>query len=293
MSENENFKAKRREDGLTAMTTTDTIDLNDDAVFAREVVAFVRNEPNKTWLGTVAEEQAEIAQRLARKDPSILEDADRLISTITSMHYVERGHEAQVQEWAGFAKRNDDEFYADVCNYVAGKPHDIPAGSVGEGWAKDAKRHAAEDPSIMHDQKRLLASVRGYEQQPEPQTPPEDWRIWNGRVNRACISDTEFRHRNAKRKAAAEAIDIATAEFHWWYGRNCDPYDDMLPLIDAHLQIGREYFFRAPGSDVLVNLGDLPEEKLEAAWKRIEGDPNAIIRIGVDAKGKLVATGFA
>ena len=138
-----------------------------------------------------------------------------------------------------------------------------------------------------------LASVRGYEQQPEPQTPPEDWRIWNGRVNRACISDTEFRHRNAKRKAAAEAIDIATAEFHWWYGRNCDPYDDMLPLIDAHLQIGREYFFRAPGSDVLVNLGDLPEEKLEAAWKRIEGDPNAIIRIGVDAKGKLVATGFA
>jgi hypothetical protein len=240
MSENENFKAKRREEGLTAMTTTDTIDLNDDAVFAREVVAFVRNEPNKIWLGTVAEEQAEIAQRLARKDPSILEDPDRLISTTTSMHYVERGHEAQVQSWADFTKRHND-----------------------------------------------------YEQQSEPKTPPKYWRIWNGRVNRACISATEYRRRSAERKAAGEAIDIATAEFHWWYGQTLDPYDDMLPLLDEHHQIGREHFCSAPGSDVLVNLGDLPEEKQEAAWKRmLERDPNAVIRIRVDAKGNIVATGF-
>ena len=51
------------------MTTTDTIDLNDDAVFAREVVAFVRNEPNKIWLGTVAEEQAGLPNASPGKIP--------------------------------------------------------------------------------------------------------------------------------------------------------------------------------------------------------------------------------
>jgi hypothetical protein len=88
-------------------------------------------------------------------------------------------------------------------------------------------------------------------------------------VNRACISRTEYRRRSAERKAAGEAIDIATAEFHWWFGQTLDPYGDMLPLLDEHFQVGREGFYRAPGSDVLVNLGDLPVEKREAAWKRM------------------------
>jgi hypothetical protein len=72
----------------------------------------------------------------------------------------------------------------------------------------------------------------------------------------------------ATRRQAGLEIDPATAEVDWWYGQTLDPYGIYPDLPEEYQQVGREYFARAPESEIWVNFGDLPEETREALWER-------------------------
>jgi hypothetical protein len=72
----------------------------------------------------------------------------------------------------------------------------------------------------------------------------------------------------AIRKAEALKIDPDTAEVDWEYGQTLDPYGVYPELPDEFQQVGREYYARAPGSEVWVNFGDLPEETRGRLWVR-------------------------
>jgi hypothetical protein len=163
--------------------TYDPISQNNDDHFYTAACAYVRGEPNNVVPGTVGEEQAEIAKRLLQENPAILDDKDRLLSEIATIHYRESGIEAHEAWWAEREKKHDDDLFADLVAYVRDQPHEIVSGTNGEIWAKHAKQLAAEDPIILDDQKRLLAAVRGW-------SPPEEadlespgrWRVHNGSV---------------------------------------------------------------------------------------------------------------
>jgi hypothetical protein len=72
----------------------------------------------------------------------------------------------------------------------------------------------------------------------------------------------------AIRKEAGLHIDPKTAEVTWEYAQTLDPYGIDPDLPEEMQQIGREYFARAPGSDVWVWFGDLPEATREALWEK-------------------------
>jgi hypothetical protein len=69
----------------------------------------------------------------------------------------------------------------------------------------------------------------------------------------------------ASRKEAALKIDPETAEVFWTYGLVGDPYGvhDLLPEEEC---IGRNYFARAPGSDIWVSFDDLPNGVHDRLW---------------------------
>jgi hypothetical protein len=72
----------------------------------------------------------------------------------------------------------------------------------------------------------------------------------------------------AIRQEAALKIDPATAEVNWWYAQVMDPYGIDPDWVREHeecQQVGREYFACAPGSDIWVWFGDLPEATQKAA----------------------------
>jgi hypothetical protein len=73
------------------------------------------------------------------------------------------------------------------------------------------------------------------------------------------------------RKAAALEIDPETAELHWAYRHTMDPYGVDKNLPDECKQIGREWFARAPGSDIWVSFHDLPDAVVIALRRRPEG----------------------
>src|SRR4051794_30942162 len=65
----------------------------------------------------------------------------------------------------------------------------------------------------------------------------------------------------AIRKDAARDINPATAEICWTYGQVMDPY--RIKQLSAEYDcVGRNYFARAPGSDVWVSFDDLPESAM-------------------------------
>jgi hypothetical protein len=68
----------------------------------------------------------------------------------------------------------------------------------------------------------------------------------------------------AIRKEAGKHIDPETAEVMWQYTQVMDPYSLGVDIPDELQQIGRDYFARAPGSDVWVWFGDLPAETVAA-----------------------------
>jgi hypothetical protein len=74
----------------------------------------------------------------------------------------------------------------------------------------------------------------------------------------------------AMRKEEALKIDAETAEVAWWYAQTSDPYGvmDEWELPEEFHQIGREYFARAPGSDIWVLFGDLPPETKDKLWNK-------------------------
>jgi hypothetical protein len=88
------------------------------------------------------------------------------------------------------------------------------------------------------------------------------------------VMNEELRNWLALRKEAAKHIDGATAEVDWNYDLVLDPYgiDPELPeeyrLTDECRCVGRNYFARAPGSDVWVSFDDLPDVTREALWRK-------------------------
>jgi hypothetical protein len=71
-----------------------------------------------------------------------------------------------------------------------------------------------------------------------------------------------------ERNEAGFKIDPETAEVTWWYAQTLDPYGIHPDLPKKFQQVGREYFARAPGSDIWVVFGDLPEATREALWSK-------------------------
>jgi hypothetical protein len=63
----------------------------------------------------------------------------------------------------------------------------------------------------------------------------------------------------ALRKEAGLKIDPETAEVCWSYVELSDPYGIYPERPDGYRCIGRDYFARAPGSDIWVWVGDLPK----------------------------------
>ena len=72
----------------------------------------------------------------------------------------------------------------------------------------------------------------------------------------------------AIRREAGLKIDPETAEVYWVHAQTLDPYGVDPDLPKEYQQIGREYFARAPGSDVWVWFGDLPKETEARLWKK-------------------------
>jgi len=56
-----------------------------------------------------------------------------------------------------------------------------------------------------------------------------------------------------------------------------DPYNvlDEWELPEEFHQVGREYFARAPGSDVWVHFSDLPDAVGERIWARLRSPARA------------------
>jgi hypothetical protein len=266
--------------------TYNPISQNNDDHYYTAVCAYVRGKPNAVVPGTVGEEQAEIAKRLFQENSSILDDKERLLAEIATLHYRESGMEACEARLAEMDKKHDDDLFANLVAYVRGQPNTIP-GTNHETWAKQAMQLAAEDPTILDDQKRLLATVCGWSRPNEADLlePPEGWLVHNGRVNRECISSAEYDRRMEERRAAGLSIDPSTAEIGRWCVQTLDPYGDGLPLLPGTEQFGRENFARAPGSDIWVFFGDLPGATREALWNRRERV--IIVRIGINEHGQV------
>jgi hypothetical protein len=83
-------------------------------------------------------------------------------------------------------------------------------------------------------------------------------------------TNAEYKRRMEERRAAGLLIDPSTAEIHWHYTQILDPYGDGLPLLPEEEQVGRDYFARAPDSDIWVWFGDLPDATRDAIWKRLK-----------------------
>ena len=254
------------------MLTNNPISQNNDDYFYTAVCAYVRGEANGIVPGTVGEEQGEIAKRLLQENPAILDDKDRLLAEIAIIHYRESGMEAVEARLVEMDKKYDDDLFANLAAYVRDQPHEIKPRTNGETCAQHAKQLAAEDPTILDDQKRLLAAVRGWSPPEEADLlePPKGWRVHNGRVNRDCISNAEYDRRMEERRAAGLLINPSTAEIDWNYAQTLDPYGDGLPLLPQAEQIGREYFARAPDADIWVSVHDLPDATRDAIWERFD-----------------------
>ena len=254
--------------------THNPISQNNDNHFYTAVCAYVRGEPNGIVAGTVGEEQAEIAKRLLQDNPAILDDKDRLLAEIATIHYRESGIEAAEAFFTEMDKKTYDDMFANLVAYVRDQPHEIEPGTVGEIWGERAKQLAAEDPIILDDQKRLLAAVCGWSPPEEAELePPGSWRVHNGRVDRHCISDAEYKRLMEERRAAGLSIDPSTAQIERWCAQTLDPYGDGLPLLPQAEQIGREYFARAPDADIWVSVHDLPDATRDAIRERFRANP--------------------
>jgi hypothetical protein len=78
------------------------------------------------------------------------------------------------------------------------------------------------------------------------------------RRQRHSNKDAELVKWRSIRKEAGLHIDPESAEVTWKYGQILDPYGVYPDLPPECYQVGRDYFARAPGSEVGVWFGDLP-----------------------------------
>jgi len=72
----------------------------------------------------------------------------------------------------------------------------------------------------------------------------------------------------AIRKQAGQTIDPETAEVMWDYAFTLDPCGIDSKRPEDCKQVGREYFARAPRSEIWVNFGDLPQITQERLWEK-------------------------
>ena len=67
---------------------------------------------------------------------------------------------------------------------------------------------------------------------------------------------------------AGRMIDPETAEVTWAYRQIIDPYGVISDLPEECDCVGRVHFARAPGSDIWVWFGDLPEDVVKKLRSR-------------------------
>jgi excisionase family DNA binding protein len=72
----------------------------------------------------------------------------------------------------------------------------------------------------------------------------------------------------AWRAAAGRSIDPKTAEVIWDHRLTLDPYGVGSDIHEENQQVGREYFARAPGTDLWIAFGDLPKPTRETLWQK-------------------------
>jgi hypothetical protein len=82
---------------------------------------------------------------------------------------------------------------------------------------------------------------------------------------RARMSEAEIKAFYAEMERERLLIDPDTAEVLCKFGPLVDPYRIHPDLWDEHDCVGRQYFYRRPGSDVWVEFGELPEATRENA----------------------------
>jgi hypothetical protein len=69
-------------------------------------------------------------------------------------------------------------------------------------------------------------------------------------------------------KIAGQQIDPATAQVEWRYAYTLDPYGVWPSIPEECQQVGREYFARAPGTDVWIDFADLPKVTRDVLWNK-------------------------
>ncbi|HQR23750.1 MAG TPA: hypothetical protein PK163_03125 [Steroidobacteraceae bacterium] len=72
------------------------------------------------------------------------------------------------------------------------------------------------------------------------------------------------------RKEEGLRIDAETAEVTWIYARVLDPYRLGLEIPEDCQCAGRQWFARAPDSDIWVSFHELPEETVAKILARPE-----------------------
>lgn len=72
----------------------------------------------------------------------------------------------------------------------------------------------------------------------------------------------------AIRRKAGRKIDPETAEVTWIFAYDFDPYGVDPELPEELRVVSRNYFARAPGSDIWVCFNDLPIATAHALWKK-------------------------
>lgn len=86
--------------------------------------------------------------------------------------------------------------------------------------------------------------------------------------NGMVIAEQEREKWYAIRREEALKINPQTAEVMWSYQYTLDPYGTERELPEEFRQVGREYFARAPGSDIWVWFYDLPRATEDALWEK-------------------------
>ena len=87
--------------------------------------------------------------------------------------------------------------------------------------------------------------------------------------NRDLLTPDEFKAWVATRKDAGAKIDIETCEIGAWKALDLDPYGEG-GLPEEFQQIGTNRYVRSPESRGWVHTEDLPSDKVEAMYARIE-----------------------
>ena len=87
-------------------------------------------------------------------------------------------------------------------------------------------------------------------------------------------TNTELQQWLTERKEAGKAIDVETCEIFWMHTEVLDPYG-VHPVPPEMSCVGRSYFVRNKRGDTWVCTSDLPGDKLDALWKRIDRERKA------------------